>query len=334
MQYECNKCGTTCKGNDGRMLHALPPHYRMAYPVDPRFAVQKLSHLSRPLSRTVQKLMVTHGNGEQLSKMIHQTRGEWYEDIEESYYSQCVDTGSCAGRLPTFAECIGTYSPTPHEIRLFYKKAAESELTTTGISDNNRHKREIQSVSCQVSTASDHTFAALRNYKKTDLKGAQGIYTQNNENGEVAVAVIVPSLALSDHAHASEHFARRPNVNPRVHSSDTYPNFERFWKAIFGAQLDCRLGLWHFINRLYRTLRKNHVDFGTAVTALQECVTYDDTEDKNNVILALRKGTLGRRVHSNAEIMSMKADDKQKWTKYSKYIRRWINPQPIIVDNL
>jgi hypothetical protein len=75
---------------------------------------------------------------------------------------------------------------------------------------------------------------------------------QNNENGEVAVAVIVPSLALSDHAHALEQFARRPNVSPKVHSSDTYPSFERFWKAIFGAQLDCRLGLWHFLNRIYR----------------------------------------------------------------------------------
>jgi hypothetical protein len=30
----------------------------------------------------------------------------------------------------------------------------------------------------------------------------------------------------------------------------------------------------------------------------------------------------------------MKNDDKRKWTKYSKYIRRWINPQPIIIDNL
>jgi hypothetical protein len=64
MQYECNKCCTKCKGNYGRMLHVLPSHYRMAYPVDPRFAVNgKLAHLSRLLSRTIQKFMVAHGNG-------------------------------------------------------------------------------------------------------------------------------------------------------------------------------------------------------------------------------------------------------------------------------
>jgi hypothetical protein len=122
MQYKCNKCCTKCKGNDGRMLHALPPHYRMAYPVNPGFAVHKLLHLLRPLSHTVQKLMVTHGNGEQLAKMIHQTQGERYKDIEESYYSQCVDTGSCAGRLPTFTNWIGTYSPTAHKSRLLYTR--------------------------------------------------------------------------------------------------------------------------------------------------------------------------------------------------------------------
>jgi hypothetical protein len=70
------------------------------------------------------------------------------------------------------------------------------------------------------------------------------------------------------------------------------------------------------------------------VTALQECVSYDDAGDKNNVVLAPRKGTLGSRVHSDAKIMSMKHDNKRKWTKYSKYIRRWINPQPIKIDNL
>jgi hypothetical protein len=217
---------------------------------------------------------------------------------------------------------------------LLYKTVAESDLTSSGISDNDWHKREIQSVSCQVSTASDHTFAALRNYKKGELKGAEGVCTQNNENGEIAVAVIIPSLALSNHAHASEQFARCHNVNPKVHSSDTWPSNERFWKVVFGPQLCCHLGLWHFTNRIYRTLRKNHIDFGPAVTALQECVTYDDTGDMNNVVLALRKGTLGRRVHSDAKIESMKATNKQKWSNYDKYIWRWINPQPIIIDNL
>jgi hypothetical protein len=138
----------------------------MAYPVEPRFAIQKLVHLSRPLSCTVLKFMVTHGNGEQLSKLIHQTQGERYEDIEESYYSQCMDTGTCLGRLPLSVDWIGAYSPTGQDIRLLYKIAAESLLTPTGISDKDRHKREIQLVGCQVSTASDHTFAALRNYIK------------------------------------------------------------------------------------------------------------------------------------------------------------------------
>jgi hypothetical protein len=40
MQSECNKCCAHCKGNDGRMLQALPSHYSMAYPVDPKFCCQ------------------------------------------------------------------------------------------------------------------------------------------------------------------------------------------------------------------------------------------------------------------------------------------------------
>jgi hypothetical protein len=47
------------------------------------------------------------------------------------------------------------------------------------------------------------------------------------------------------------------------------------------------------------------------VSALQECVTYDNTGDKNKVILALRKGTLGSRVQSHLEIMLMKERDKK-----------------------
>jgi hypothetical protein len=190
-----------------------------------------------------------------------------------------VVTGtSFTNPFPPFLDWIGTYGPTGQDICLLYKTVAESDLTSSGISDNDWHKREIQSVSCLVSTASDHTFAAaLRNYKKGELKQAEGVYTQNNENGEIAVAVIVPSLALSDHDHASEQFTRCHNMNPKVHSSN-----ERFWKVVFGPQLCCRLGLWYFTNRIYWTLRKNHVDFGPAVTALQKCVTYNNTGDRNN----------------------------------------------------
>jgi hypothetical protein len=67
-----------------------------------------------------------------------------------------------------------------------------------------------------------YTFAALHNYKKMDLKGEEGIYTQNNKNGKVSMAVIVPSLALSDHAYALEQFVRCSKVNPKVHSSEIY----------------------------------------------------------------------------------------------------------------
>ena len=64
----------------------VPLPYRNAYPVDPRYAVNKESHLGLSFSRVMDKLMITHGNGEQLALMLNELRGDKYLDMEEEYF--------------------------------------------------------------------------------------------------------------------------------------------------------------------------------------------------------------------------------------------------------
>jgi hypothetical protein len=245
MSYKCNNCGSVCKGNDGRLLHELPHRLQMAYPVDRRYAVNKKMHLSKTTTRVMENMMPTYGNGDFLSRSLYKLRTSFYEDREESYYQQCAQTeAECAEALSPLQAWLGTFGLSGQTFRDLYNEAAVSNLTSTGMSDHERHEREIQSVGCKFSTSSDHTFEALKNWTKKGIKNANGLFTMNTETGEVAVAVIVPSLKAEDRAHAAEQFARRKNVCPKVHYSDTWPASERFWKTIFGAYLVCRLGLF------------------------------------------------------------------------------------------
>ena len=63
-----------------------------------------------------------------------------------------------------------------------------------------------------------------------------------------------------------------------------------------------RLSLWHFINRVHRTLRKNHPAFGKAVAMLQAAVCRVDALDEAAVMQALFDGTLNGTKASWAEI--------------------------------
>ena len=94
MMYECNNptCGKTCKTNDGRVYHQLPSHIRSCYPVECKYAVKNKIHLTKTVTRLMDKLMITHGNGDLISKIIHETRGQQYEDFAENYYSKAIHT--------------------------------------------------------------------------------------------------------------------------------------------------------------------------------------------------------------------------------------------------
>ena len=112
------------------------------------------------------------------------------------------------------------------------------------------------------------------------------------ETGEVACAAVVPTTAIKEAAHAVEQFLRRKNAKPKVISTDTWPSTTKFWKLLFGDSVVGRLGLWHFINRICRTLRETHPDFGKAVAVLQAAICRIDELDEAAAMQALFDGTL------------------------------------------
>lgn len=78
--YYCPTCGRRINGNDGRLLISLPEYIRNVYPVEPKFAHPTIMfHLDRPTSDLVEEILVTYGNGDQLSRMI-------YSKICKDYY--------------------------------------------------------------------------------------------------------------------------------------------------------------------------------------------------------------------------------------------------------
>jgi hypothetical protein len=225
MMYKCNKCEARCKGNDGRLLAMLPPQYRNAYPVDPRYALEnKETHINKSFSKAMDKLMITHGNGEQLSQMLNKLRGEHHLDVEEEYYHQAITSKKkITEPLPSFENSIGRYSPSGSDLRDLKNSAAYSALVSTGVSDKDRACREIQSVGASKTISSDHTYRLLDNYIAADIENATCAHTIGVETGEVASVAIVLNKEQTQYAHQAEQFSERTNVSPKIHVSDICP---------------------------------------------------------------------------------------------------------------
>jgi hypothetical protein len=130
-----------------------------------------------------------------------------------------------------------------------------------------------------------------------------------------------------------EQFARQRNVRPRVISTDTWPSNTKFWKLLFGDTVVGRLGLWHFINRIYRTLRETHPDFGKAIAMLQSTIYRIDELDEAAVMQALFDGTLNGTKLSWSEINELRGT--ARWNRnYAKYLKKILHPLTVLVANL
>jgi hypothetical protein len=99
----------------------------------------------------VDKLMLTHGNGEQLSQLLNELRGDYYLDRQEEYFQRLIDTNTaCQKAPPTFEESIGNkFGLSGAYLRNLKDEASRSTLNSTGVSDYERVMREIQAVGCK-----------------------------------------------------------------------------------------------------------------------------------------------------------------------------------------
>jgi hypothetical protein len=211
--------------------------------------------------------------------------------------------------------------------------ASHSKLSNTGVAGYDQHRREIQSVVCDTSILVDHTFQALKNYPPSIRDKTEALFGISVETGEVACAIVVRSTAIKEAAHAVEQFVRRKNVVPKVISTDTWPSNTDFWKLLFGDTVVGRLGLWHFVNRIYRTLRENHPDFGKAIAMLQDVIYRIDELDEAAVMKALLNGTLSGNKMSWDNINALRGT--ARWNRnYAKYLKKILYPVTVMIANL
>ena len=328
MMYNCSLCKNRCKANDGRVLASIEVPFRNGYPVDPRYAVKKQTHLSKTFTSIMDKLFITHGNGDQLAIMLHELRGDKYLDLEEEYFCQAIASGtSVLKSLPSFEDFIGRYSPTGWDLRELKNFAADSHLHSTGVSDRQRFRREIQSVGCDKNSASDHTFAFTSNYNALPDKACG--HTIGNNYGEIASIAIVKDTKQTSYAHQAEQCTLRPNWKPKVHTTDNCPAGIALWKKL-NTGIRCQLGLFHYTYRITKTLNKECKLWRDALSELQTCIYYYEQDDVEKVKRCLRNGTLGT-VDGNKVKPS---DIERKARSYREYIRIWTYSEENIQDNL
>lgn len=137
-------------------------------------------------------------------------------------------------------EFIRTYPPLGDAICDMYDAACSSKHNPWGISDYERNTREIQGVSSNGGTwAQEHAFSVAKNYR---IKNAAAMWDVATGTGEIACAVLVPTLMSKHFVHAATALLARPHFNPKVMYSDTWPHGTEFWNELVPG-MQGRLGL-------------------------------------------------------------------------------------------
>jgi hypothetical protein len=330
--YICNECSCKVRSTDGTFLRrSLPGWLSRSLPLDPKW-VNPTNHfqLHQDTAKVTEKVMLTESSGDWMSESLYECQNDFFIELEGSYYTGHL-TGMVFPDFPLIKDWRGQFPPSGKQIRELAELAAKSRNTLSGISDDERHKRELQGQGCKTSFVIDHTFSALSNYPSQ--LGAKAICTQGVDGGRVSSVVLVDSTAIIEAAHAVEQCARRPNYRPRVMYSDIFPKLHDFFQLIFGVQLLGRLGLFHFINRILRHMRPDNPSYWAAVRALKRCIYRYFEEDEDKVIAALKDGTMNGTSHSDEEIRELR--DSPKWTnRYGCLMRKFIYPWDTIKANM
>mgnify|MGYP007080245424 CR=1 FL=1 len=331
----CRSCKYRGAANVGEVLCQLPPHVRAAYPVETKYALgNKNSHLSQSATGVMDLLMPTYGNGELCSQLLYNAINRSYMERVQSYCSFYKSSGKEA---PVYVEKDGAYCtvypPLGDGIRTTYDEASSASHTPWKISDHDRHTQEIQSVGCGLIFAQDHTFEVTKNYFQSKQIGAAALWDVVTETGEIASAVLVPTTKTNEYAHAATQLARRPTFKPSAKYSDTWPAMNQFWTLLFGESLQGRLGLFHYLQRITKTLKKNHTDHFEATNNLRNCLYQYNADDYDNLLWSLKEGSLSGVKHSDDDIQDLRSTKYFK-QRYDKYLRKEIRPPHIVCSML
>lgn len=303
--YLCDNCGHWSHANDASLLASFPPHIRNAYPVEMKYAgTNQTFHLHRDLTLMMEEMMLTHANGNHLFRCMYRAMNETYLRRYTEYLSKWK---SMKDALPeTFGQTPPPKYPNKHQgfirfhpslgssLRDAFLLASQSPLTCLGVSDECRHTREIQSVVTSNFIAQDHTNEAVKNYCNTQEMHA--IWDVMTDMGEIACTVVVKNTSVGQIAHPVEQLKKRPGFNPVAMYCNTWPNKKEFWQCLMGPHLEGKLGLFHYIQRIVKTLRKPHPQRLQAITDLRMCIYAYEPTNLSNVIRCLKEQTLGKNI--------------------------------------
>ena len=334
MCYECPDCKEKYVANEARVLSQIPAHFRQTYPVDCRYATRDTFQLDKTLSGMLDTMMLTNGNANLMTKLIYRKQNQAYTDKLITYLSQdpVQDFVSHNG----FRSSRDQWPPSPDRLRGLYEKAETSVFTPYGYSNKERYKREMQSVSIgpDEMSAIDWTFQVMKNY---NLPGATAMFTWNKgSTKEVCTLQAVRDTSVSQIAHAvSEMKQKRVSVKPAILYTDTCPHNMTFWKTILGSGLILRLGLFHLIQRIFKTLDTRSLDFWECLVKLKSCIYSYHEVDLDNLYRCLKDGSFaadGKKL-TDSEIRALEHSPKWK-QRFGAYLRKKILPGEVVRVNL
>jgi len=187
-------------------------------------------------------------------------------------------------------------------------------------------------VQCRLTFAQDHTHEATKNCHQKKKLGATALWDVSTDTGEIAAAVLVPSTKTTHFAHAAAALTRRKNFFPKAMYSDTWPVKCDFWNLLFKSKLEGRLGLFHYIQRITKTLKKNHTDHSMAIGGLLNCIYHYNVQDYENLLKALKEGTLSTK-YSEEDVREMRGT-KLFRQRHGSYLRKEIRPPNIMCSML
>ena len=277
--------------------------------------------------------MLTYGNGEMLSKLLHNAINRSCIRRLKSCCSKAKDKKKkpliC---VPKDGVHVKTFPPLGDTMRDMFDSASSSQSNPWRMSDIDRHAREIQSVTCDGGIfAQDHAFEAIKNCQKR--VGAKAAWTVGTGTGEIAAVALVPSTKTIDFAHAAKQLMCRPGFKPKAMHSDTWPSKNTFWQMM-SPGMEGRLGSFHCEQRIIATMRKKHVDCSEAVTDLLACICTCHVPDCEKLLDALKSGKFSKgHKCTSSEIADLKSS-RQFRDRHAKCLRKQMHPPQTMIQKL
>ena len=190
----------------------------------------------------------------------------------------------------------------------------------------------MMSVECKLAFAFDHCFATGKSYCDP---GIVNTFNVTNKTGQMMDSFCCKSAAIIKSAHAIEQMTRCPWFQPLVYYSNIYPKGKEFWSMMVGPDIVGRLGMFHFFQRIVKTLRDGHEYSKAAIKELKMAIYKYNPDDLCRLLEVLKDGLMGnkKKKHTPQDIGDMMYTREWK-DKYDKYLMKEIHLATMIEQRL